>query len=174
MVALTVAASTVHPISTTTAMASHKATREIEEEVVAALTEAEVAEDQEDSTVAATEAALAAEAMITIVAATTGTTMMMTVTATKVAGGHHSPKWLRAASIKSHVEVVTLPNTLEREVEACEVAHPAETLTVIAPKLPSQPLQTPSQATKEDSRKEAANHSKLTKQRLPKAQAKSL
>ena len=63
MVAMMVAASTVHPHSATTAMASHKATRAIEEEVVAALTEAEAAEDQGDSIVAATEVALVAEAM---------------------------------------------------------------------------------------------------------------
>jgi len=93
MVALTEAASTGHPLSATTAMASLKATRVIEEEVAAALTEAEVVEDQEDSTVAATEAALVAEATITIVVeATAGTTMMMTATVTKVAGGLHSPK----------------------------------------------------------------------------------
>jgi hypothetical protein len=70
------------------------------------------------------------------------------------------------------VEVGTLHNTLEQE-EAREVAHPAEILTVIVPKLPSQPLQTPSQGTKEDSRKEAvANHSKQAKP--PKVQARPL
>lgn len=157
-------------------MASPKATKAIEEEeVVGVLTEAEVAEDQEGSTVAAAEAALVAEATITIAAAITGITTMMTVTATKAAGGLHSPKWLPAASIKSPAEVATPPNTLERE-EAREVAHRAETLTVIAPKLPTQPPQTPSQrtGTKEDSRKEAAaSHSQLTRQRPPRAQTPS-
>lgn len=117
MVAMMVAASTVHPHSATTAMASHKATRAIEEEVVAALTEAEAAEDQGDSIVAVTEVALVGEGMTATVVATTGITMMMTMTVTKVAGDLHNHKLLQAASIKTPAEVVTLPNTLEREEE---------------------------------------------------------
>ena len=91
-----VAASTVHPHSATTAMASHKATRAI---------------------VAATEVALVAEAMTATAVATTGITMMMTMTVTKVAGDLHNHKLLQAASIKTPAEVVTLPNTLELEEE---------------------------------------------------------
>jgi hypothetical protein len=174
MVAMMVAASTVHPHSATTAMASHKATRAIEEEIVAALTEVEAAEDQGDSIVAVTEVALVAEAMTATVVATTGITMMMTMTATKVAGDLHNHKLLQAASIKTPTEVVTLPNTLERE-EECEVAHLAENPTVSVPKLPSQPLQTTSVVAKVVSRKEeAANHSKPIRLRPLRAQARSL
>ena len=111
-----VAASTVNPNSAKTAMASHKATSAIEEEIVAALTEAEAAEDKEDS-VTATEVALVVEAITATVVATTGTTMMMTMTVTKLARGLHNHKLLQAALIKTPAEVVTLPNTLEREEE---------------------------------------------------------
>ena len=55
------------------------------------------------------------------------------------------------------------------------MAHLAENLTVSVPKLPSQPLQTPSEGAKAVSRKEeAANPSKPIRQRQLRVQARSL